>query len=197
MLRALFTLGFLLFLAAAGVWFYRNHWGANAEEQQAEARPEPAAPPRAVPAPTEAGPDAAPAQPQPQPQPQLLPPTQPAQERPVAGPSPVAPPPVLPPPATPRVGKKTHVVAPGETLWVISRRYFGTPAYVEAIADANHMDAPNRLQPGMVLVLPDIPGVPARNEEVAQPARNTTTETHQQHSDPMPPTLSRTVRTEP
>lgn len=188
MLRTLLTIGFLLFLAAAGVWYYRNHWSANPADQQAEARSEPSAPSNAVPEAPAVGPDAAPAQPQPQP----------VQERPAMGPGPVVPPPVLPHPPTPRVGKKTHVVAPGETLWAISRRYFGTPNYVEAIADANQMGTPNRLRPGMVLVLPEIPGIPERSAEVAQPApRSQPPEALPYRAEPMPPTLSNTVPAEP
>lgn len=190
MVRALFTIGFLLFLAAVGIWFYRNHWNASPETQQAEAKP--SAPGTEIqqpapPVPEVRSADVAPPAQQPQPN-----------QRPVVDPAPVVPQNAQPNPPTPRVGKRTHVVAAGETLWVISRRYFGSPAYVEAIADANHMDAPNRLRPGMVLVLPEIPGVRARSDEVAQPApRNETTEAAPQYTDPMPPTLSRTVPAQP
>jgi phage tail protein X len=192
MIRALFTIGFLLFLAAVGVWFCRNHWDVAPETQQAEANPKAPAPPTVVPPAPDVRPvDIAPPAPPPQPQPQPY-------ERPVANPAQVVPQNAVPNPPTPRVGKRTHVVASGETLWVISRRYFGTPAYVEAIADANHMDAPNRLRPGMLLVLPEIPGVPARGDEVAQPApRVESSEAPQQHAEPMPPTLSRTVPVDP
>ena len=190
MVRALFTIGFILFLAAVGVWFYRNHWNAETETQQAELKP--TAPVQQQPAPQ--APQIRPAEvqpPAPQPQP-------PGYERPAANPAQVIPQQPMPNPPTPRVGKKTHVVAPGETLWVISRRYFGTPAYVEAIADANHMDAPNRLRPGMLLVLPEIPGVPMRGGEVAQPApRAESNDATTQATELMPPTLNRTVPVEP
>lgn len=188
MVRALFTIGFMLFLAAVGIWFYRNHWNAESETQQAEAKPT---------APTQQQPVAPPVRPA-----DITPPAPPPQpqnyERPVANPGQVVPQQPMPNPPTPRVGKKTHVVAAGETLWVISRKYFGTPAYVEAIADANHMDAPNRLRPGMLLVLPEIPGVPMRNAEAVQPApRAESNEATSQCAEPMPPTLNRTVPVEP
>jgi len=44
-----------------------------------------------------------------------------------------------------------HVIAPGDTLWVIARRY-GTS--VEAIMEANGISSPNRLRVGQELVIP-------------------------------------------
>ena len=52
-------------------------------------------------------------------------------------------------PATPEL--TLHVIAPGDTLWVIARRY-GTS--VEAIMAANEISSPNRLRVGTELVIP-------------------------------------------
>jgi len=48
-----------------------------------------------------------------------------------------------------------HVVHPGETLWMISQRYGIT---APQIVTANELEDPNRLVPGMALVIPTTPG---------------------------------------
>jgi len=57
------------------------------------------------------------------------------------------------PPATaaPAGTEDTHVVQPGETLFRIAQRYGVT---VEALADANGLSDPTRIQPGQVLKIP-------------------------------------------
>jgi len=47
---------------------------------------------------------------------------------------------------------RTHVIAPGETLWDISR---AAGVSVAALADANHISKPAALHPGQVLVIPE------------------------------------------
>lgn len=63
-----------------------------------------------------------------------------------------------------------HVVHPGETLWLISQRYGITTTQ---IVTANELENPNRLVPGMALVIPTTPGTyyvqPGENlREIAQ-----------------------------
>jgi Tfp pilus assembly protein FimV len=91
-------------------------------------------------------------------------------------------------PAVPEIaiGKRTHVVRAGETLWDISSYYYGSPAQVERIADANGLPAPNRVRPGMVLVLPEIPGIRIADPPAAAPPGAVQSEPQQ----PMPPTLA-------
>ncbi|WP_203249119.1 LysM peptidoglycan-binding domain-containing protein [Sporosarcina beigongshangi] len=48
-----------------------------------------------------------------------------------------------------------HVVHPGETLWLISQRYGIT---VTEIVSVNALENPNKLVPGMALVIPTPPG---------------------------------------
>lgn len=48
-----------------------------------------------------------------------------------------------------------HVVHPGETLWMISQRYGIT---APQIVTANVLDDPDRLVPGVALVIPTMPG---------------------------------------
>ena len=180
MIRTACTIGFLAVLAAVGVLLYRHYrlpspW----EELQAEGAPptdktarEPA---RTAPIPVVETPPATPVR--------------------VAEP---APPPIPLPAIT--VGKRTHIVQPGESLWLISKRYYGTPAHIERIADANHMDAPKRLRPGQVLVLPEIAGVRMLEPDAPEtPAIETSVRPSTPNEDvpQMPPTLSRSIRAGP
>jgi hypothetical protein len=206
MIRGLLTIGFVLFLAAAAIWGYRHYGHHLPDLRQAELIPAAPKPQQDAPAPPplpdfQPTPEAAPPTPpvpepaplQNQPQPPADPQPAPEQVQPAPTPEPA------PNPPTPRVGKRTHLVRPGETLWQISCRYFNSPAYVEQIADANHMDAPNNLRPGMVLVLPEVPGLPSRVSHTSPPARPTPDTEHvtaPQREAPMPPTLSRTVTSE-
>lgn len=48
-----------------------------------------------------------------------------------------------------------HLVHPGETLWLISQRYGITTTQ---IVTANELENPNRLVPGMALLIPTTPG---------------------------------------
>ncbi len=49
-----------------------------------------------------------------------------------------------------------HQVQPGETLWSISRAYFGNPFQWRAILEANEdrIEHPNWIEPGLVLLIP-------------------------------------------
>jgi len=57
--------------------------------------------------------------------------------------------------AAPALADQTHIVQPGETLWVIASRH-GIP--VSAIARANRLSDINLLQPGQRLVIPSVSG---------------------------------------
>lgn len=71
---------------------------------------------------------------------------------------------------SPRVSAATHEVAPGETLWRISR---ASGLGVETLAAANHLSVDAVLHPGQVLVIPlfgSSPVVQARSRGQAAPA---------------------------
>jgi nucleoid-associated protein YgaU len=57
-------------------------------------------------------------------------------------------------PATPGAGGRTHTVAAGETLGVISARELGTTTRWREIADLNEIVNPNRVAVGQVLRIP-------------------------------------------
>jgi LysM repeat protein len=185
MLRTVCTIGFLAVLAGVGVLLYRHYsLPAPWETTQSEAAPpiEKAAPERVRPTPP------------------------PVVEAPPVPPVPVPPvrvaEPAPPPPSAPivTVGKRTHVVQPGESLWTISKRYYGSAAHVERIADANHLESPKRLRQGQVLLLPEISGVKMAEPDATEaPSVETTARKNSDNTESpqMPPTLSRTVRTEP
>jgi LysM repeat protein len=129
-----------------------------------------------------------------------------------------APPPV---PEAPR-GKRTHVVRSGESLWSISKDYFGSAEHTNKIAEANHLREKDRIRIGQVLIIPALPNVkiletgsedhesgpeslstvvstPVSSTKTAsQPeARNTdAAETLEPDNDPMPPTLDARRRKE-
>jgi LysM repeat protein len=63
-----------------------------------------------------------------------------------------------PAPDAPR-GKRTHIVKSGETLWSISKDYFGSAEYYTKIADASNLREKDRIRVGQVLVIPTIPNV--------------------------------------
>jgi nucleoid-associated protein YgaU len=81
----------------------------------------------------------------------------------IGGGSEIAPPrPVKPLPPEPSkggagtvaAGGKTHTVAPHETLYSISVKYYGNGKRVEDIAKLNGITDPNKIQVGQVLKLP-------------------------------------------
>lgn len=59
------------------------------------------------------------------------------------------------PPAKPS-GKRTHIVQPGESLWVISRKYLGSGELNAKIADCNGLSSKDRIRVGQVLIIPDL-----------------------------------------
>ncbi len=64
-----------------------------------------------------------------------------------------------PPPSPPPPEPNTYVVQPGDTLWLISVKVYGTGTLWEVIFEANRdiLDEPSRLRPGQVLKIPPKP----------------------------------------
>jgi nucleoid-associated protein YgaU len=60
-------------------------------------------------------------------------------------------------PSKPKPAETIHVVAPDETLSKISQRYYGTSTQWQKILQANStiLKAPEKIKPGMRLVIPD------------------------------------------
>ena len=87
--------------------------------------------------------------------------------------------------------KKTHVVQPGDTLWSISKKYFGTPVYYQKIAGLNRMNKNDRVRTGQVLVLPAMENtakVINTFEEINE--HRIGVEAGTSADDPQPPTLN-------
>jgi LysM repeat protein len=99
---------------------------------------------------------------------EVMPPTRPTPPREIIpAPAPTPPPqapapaPVPTPTPEPRVegpGKKTHVVQPGESLWLISKTYYGSGELHGKIADANKLRKGAHIKAGQVLVIPPVAG---------------------------------------
>ncbi len=51
---------------------------------------------------------------------------------------------------------KTHVVQEGESLSLISLKYYGTPFKYDELARANNITTPELISPGMVVKVPDM-----------------------------------------
>jgi LysM repeat protein len=148
-------------------------------------------------------PPAAPPQAQPQPPkiivdtnpPPPAPPVVQVKDPPVAVPAPA--------PDAPR-GKRTHIVKSGETLWSISKDYFGSAEYYTKIAEASNLREKDRIRVGQVLVIPNIPNVkrletgsedheykPMANVPEPAPSSEPDTDTD---TEAMPPTLEMRVK---
>ncbi|HCD31850.1 MAG TPA: hypothetical protein DER01_05540 [Phycisphaerales bacterium] len=55
---------------------------------------------------------------------------------------------------TPAAGSAVHVVAKGDTLWRIAKKYYGNGKRWVDIANANNVSDPNRIYVGMKLTIP-------------------------------------------
>ena len=92
-------------------------------------------------------------------------PASPASQTPPSQPAPAVQPPVAPitPPAEDEVAGIRYTVKEGDTLYGILTRAYGkaNQALIDSIAVASDLDDPSRLSPGMVLVLPQVPGFDA------------------------------------
>ena len=124
--------------------------------------------------------------------PTVAPPVSPPQLFPPVPPPPraITAPPALKKPAlveTP-CGKKTHVVQPGDSLWSISKSYYGTAEHYNYIAAANGLRGDSKIRAGQVLCLPNLPAEAVEKDKEDH-------ETQTAHLDdgpfePLPPTLS-------
>ena len=52
--------------------------------------------------------------------------------------------------------KRTHVVKQGESLWVISKKYFGSAEHISNIAASNGITSHDRIRAGQILVIPEL-----------------------------------------
>ncbi|MCX7806873.1 MAG: LysM peptidoglycan-binding domain-containing protein [Planctomycetota bacterium] len=93
-----------------------------------------------------------------------------------------------------------HIVAPGDTLTRIAKRYYGEEGLFTLIAKANKIDRPNRLKVGQKLVIPPKPPVVApghaessRTVESPAPSGNTGVSGNEAVETLRPATLSKTV----
>ena len=105
-----------------------------------------------------------------------LPPETPKIESPPAQPTPPIQPPAPQPRAEPPRPKhpepapsqRIYVVEPGDSLWNISMKSFGSADYTGKIAELNHIAAKDRIHPGQVLLLPDAPKREAKPENLSR-----------------------------
>jgi nucleoid-associated protein YgaU len=51
-------------------------------------------------------------------------------------------------------GGRSYVVKKGDTLFSISRKFYKSPAHWKQIRDANKLDDPAKLKPGLTLTIP-------------------------------------------
>lgn len=172
MLRALFSAVTLLLLSLMAFLLYSNYFAAGVAAPPIP-KSAPAKAPLPLPIPP-ARPVAAPT-PAPAPVPTPLPERAPAP----AIPSPPVADGVPKPAPEPKALKRTHVVAAGESLSIISQKYYGTPELHGKIAEANNLRGKDRIRAGQVLVIPDLP-------RQAPPAETAAA----QDFEPIPPTLS-------
>jgi LysM repeat protein len=94
------------------------------------------------------------------------------------------------------VGKRTHVVQPGESLWLISKKMYGNAELYSKIADANGLTAKDRVRAGQVLVIPE-PNGPAENILAKATERVPLAEDLADHEDSLRPTPVSLPREEP
>ena len=64
-------------------------------------------------------------------------------------------------PAAKPTGKRTHIVQPGESLWVISRKYLGNGELNAKLAEANGLSSKDRIKAGQLLIIPDLNATPS------------------------------------
>jgi len=189
MIRTAIGIGILALLAAAGVLAYRKYQqGGDPRDILGEAKP-PAIPPTRIPETSHV----------PAPAPNVEVPAPAAPNPPSAQPAPSTPNATqLPPLPDTASGKTTYKVRSGDSLWEISRRTYGSPDYMDRIAEANNMKVNGMLRVGQVLVLPDLRGgrklAPLDADHEGADTMPERTETGSGgESEIMPPTLSHPV----
>ncbi|HYF48979.1 MAG TPA: LysM peptidoglycan-binding domain-containing protein [Planctomycetota bacterium] len=107
----------------------------------------------------------------PEPLPIVTPPSAPA-PAPIVQPQPAPAPAPAPIVENTAPGKRTHVVQPGESLWTISKAYYGTGDHHGKIAEANKLKN-DRIRVGQLLIIPQAPAAARRTP----PAMATETDT--------------------
>lgn len=181
MIRAAVTLGTLALLCGLG-WLAWQNWdslSAAAGTAGSKGTAQVFAPPAAGTAPESAAPPAPPPKaPEPPPKP---------------------PAPESAKPARAPAGFRTHRVQEGDSLWELSRHYYGSPGQIQRLADANAIERTGRLRIGQMLIIPDLsipPSTPPDADHEA-PALLLEPPVQTERPSPLPPTLSRTIPTQP
>jgi LysM repeat protein len=175
MVRALFSVVVVVLLSAIAFLLYANyvHQERSAPPDITKGAPPPAPKP-AVPQPIVQPP----APPAPAPAPEVR-----AKETRAAAPTPV-----------PEEPRRTYTVVSGDSLWIISKKNFGTPDHARKIAEMNKLGPKDRIRPGQVLYIPDLPmAAPSEGSEASRPDEDldqTADKNHAEDSEIMPPTLS-------
>ena len=211
MFRALFSVAIVLLLSTIALLLYANFAHEDKSMSAADIGLKSTPPP----APKTDPPPAAPA---PLPMPLPAPVPAPTPEKPVAV-SPIKETKETKPKNEPKAklepgpGQRTYVVESGDTLWSISKKNYGTPDYYTKIAEINRMTQKDRIKPGQVLIVPDLPYTPDaeelaatkaaeetpkedpaaedhENENVATRKTHAPAKEEDQDSDVQPPTLS-------
>lgn len=70
-----------------------------------------------------------------------------------------------------KVPQRVHVTVQGDTLQAIAYREYGNPALWRAVAEANGIDDPMRLRPGISVLLPALAELTAADDERSGAAR--------------------------
>jgi LysM repeat protein len=176
MVRALFSVVMVVLLSAIAFLLYANY-----VRQEQSAPPEitkgtpPAAPRPAVPQPIV----------QPPAPPAPVPEVRPKETR-VATPAPAPVPETEP--------RRTYTVVSGDSLWSISKKNFGTPEHARKIAEMNKLGPKDRIKPGQVLYIPDLPmAAPVEGSEASKTEDDPdqwANRNQGEDSEIMPPTLS-------
>jgi LysM repeat protein len=52
---------------------------------------------------------------------------------------------------------RKYQIQSGDTLFAISKRFYGEPTYFNLIAAANNLTDPNKIAPGQTISIPDLP----------------------------------------
>ena len=177
MVRALFSVVVVVLLSAIAFLLYANyvHQERSAPPEITKGAPPPPAPRPAVPQPI--------IQPPP-----VVPSVRPRQEAEVHPPVPA------PVPAPEAEARRTYTVVSGDSLWIISKKNFGTPDHARKIAEMNKLGPKDRIKPGQVLYIPDLPmSAPVEGSEASKPdddSDQTADKNYGEDSEIMPPTLS-------
>ncbi len=162
MFRALFSVAIVLLLSTIALLLYANYVhddkSTSATDVGLKSSPPPVAP-RADPPPAPL--------PAPLPAPAPVTPEKPVAVSPIKEQKETKPKSEPRPKLEPGPGQRTYVVESGDTLWSISKKNYGTPDHYNKIAELNRMTQKDRIRPGQVLIIPDLPYAAPKDEESA------------------------------